>query len=152
MTEPTSRPEILIWEAGQSWAAALRQLCHRNFSIAVTSQYEEICRLAAQCPYAVSLWEVNLSNWEDRARRLCHFRRNHPSAGVAIATKGVPDEVQELFCELGVKMILKDRLSGMPLLRSLDRLRQVESSAATNWREHVTIKLPWIENVRGTRC
>lgn len=141
-----SRAEVIVWEAGQSWAAALRQWRQTPLTIAVTSDYDNLCSLTSKSPYAVSLWEVNLFNWEDRVQRLGQFRRRYRVAGVVVAIEELGDEVQELFQELGAAMILKDRLSAAILFRALDRLRQVGPPIAPNWRDYVTTTLPWLND------
>ncbi len=140
-----SRTAAIVWDSGQSWAAALGQLCAGRFRVAVSTEYAGICRIASQCPYAVSLWEVNLTNWEDRVRRLREFVRERPSPGVAIAVSDVPPLAVELFREFGALMILEDRLDGVTLLRVLERQRQLEPAAAPTWREMVQTTIPWLD-------
>lgn len=143
--------DLVVWEAGQSWAAALLQLSQGSLSIRVSSEYDEICRLAAQNPYAAALWEVNLSNWEDRARRTSLFLRNLPCAGVVISLEGLTPDVCELFRELGATWILNDRLDGVGLLRSLERQRQITKPSPLHWRAQVGVRLPWLDQTSQLR-
>lgn len=146
-----SQKEVVIWEAGQGWPAALFQLGQGRFSVAISSDYAETCRLASQSPYAVALWEVNLSNWEDRARRLTEFLNSRPSSGVVIAAQGLAVSIRDLFREFGALLILEDRLAGLHLVRILDRQRLFERRSTPNWREQVTTTLPWLEIDPPTR-
>lgn len=135
-------PDLLVWDAGQDWAAAIRQLSDGEIHVAVSSEYGELCSAASQNPYAVSLWEVNLSNWEERARRLGDFLRARPSAGVCISAECLPLEVQAFFRELGVLMILTDRLAGVGLLRLLERQRQRAFSKPRDVQTQIATRLP----------
>lgn len=142
----TQGSELLVWDAGQDWAAAIRQLSQGDLQVAVSSEYDELCSAASQNPYAVSLWEVNLSNWEDRARRLSDFLRTRPTAGVCISAERLPLEVQALFRELGVLMILADRLAGVALLRLLERQRQRVFSKTRDLQAQIATPLPWLRD------
>lgn len=139
-------PDLLVWDAGQDWAAALRQLSDGELHVAVTSEYGELCSAASQNPYAVSLWEVNLSNWEDRSRRLSDFLRTRPTAGVCISAENLPVEVQVFFRELGVLMILTDRLAGVGLLRLLARRREREFPKNRDLHTQIATPLPWLSD------
>lgn len=125
--------EVIVWPSGQGWAAALYQLADGRLSLAIAEDFDQLSRLASQNPYAVSVWEVNLTNWEDRARRLSEFLRSRPSGGVCIALDGLPESARDLFQELGAPMILCDRLSGVDLLRWVRRSVDSAPAESTFW-------------------
>lgn len=135
---------LIIWESGQSWAPALRQLSGGRIRCSVGHDYDEIRRLAIQCPYAVLLWEVNLTNWEDRVVRLRELVRERPSPAVAIAVASLPPSVAELFLETGALTVLHDRLDGLKLLRIIERQSLPKQSSTPQWRELVEIPVPWL--------
>ncbi|WP_300293951.1 hypothetical protein, partial [Nitrosomonas sp.] len=66
---------LVVWSSGAEWGPALVQLSEGRFRVANCEKYEEFCDLMSLNPYAVCLWEVNLSNWEERARRLGRYVR-----------------------------------------------------------------------------
>lgn len=135
---------LLIWESSQSWAPALLQLSGGRIRCTVGRDYDEIRRLATQCPYAVLLWEVNLTNWEDRVVRLREFLRERTSPAVAIAAENLPPLVVELFLETGALIILHDRLDGLVLLRIIERQCPPEQTSMFEWRDLVEIQIPWL--------
>jgi hypothetical protein len=143
------RPQVIVWGAGQDWAAALRQW-RPSLVIEEPADYEEFCKSANRLPYAVSLWEVNLSNWKERAGRLIQFRRRHFTTGLAVATSGVIDEIGCLFQEVGAFMVMKDRLAAAFFLRALDRSNQWDPTATPNWRDHVATKIAWLDDHNGS--
>jgi hypothetical protein len=141
-----SRVDAIIWEAGLGWFAALAQIGGRDLRLARVSEFAEFRATAVQCPYAVSLWEVNLSNWETRAKQLAEFARRQPEACIAMAPDELPAGVIELFREFGATMILRDRLESALFLRWATRHRRLHPDVASQWRDIVQTSIPWLDS------
>lgn len=145
---PLANPPVgvVVWASGGEWGPALVQLAQGRFRVVCCDQYEEFCGLAASSPYAVRLWEVNLSNWEERARRLAEFVRQQPQPSVAIAPVGLPPAAEALFEEFGALNVVRRRLEGMRLVQIALRRLAESPPQAPSWRNVVATPIPWLQN------
>jgi hypothetical protein len=136
--------DIIVWEAGGDGAAALRQLGEGKFRVERTLDYREFCATAATNPFAIGLWEVNLSNWEARAEQLVEFAQRHPRTVVAIAAIGLPNAVIELLRELGAALVARHRLEERLVLKLAARRQESNSSDFASWRETIQTPITWL--------
>lgn len=139
-----SAVDIVVWEAGGKSAAAIRQLGEGNFTVESCSNYTENCDLAASNPFAICLWEVNLSNWETRARQLIQLVGEQPHVIVTIAASELPDAVIELLQEIGARLVFRDCLEARSLLRMAAHRKAAKGGGSTQWRSIVQKPVDWL--------
>jgi hypothetical protein len=141
--------DVIVWEASGDSAAALRQLNQDIGEGQVTVEkvldYWEICESGVGNPFAICLWEVNLSNWETRAEQLAEFTRALPNAVVAIAASDLPEAVIELLQELGAPLVVRDRLEARWVLQLAARWKKSRPDDPSSWRTIVQTPIAWLD-------